>query len=211
MGRPAGRRRQQTRDAVLRAAIRGFSEVGQHGCTLADIAREAGVTPAAVCHHFGDKAGIYAAATDEIYRRLLALPVLDPDLSLEGAIAVAYAHAVREREGVRLLQRDILERGGLDEAVRRRHVLPLVEMASRTLGRRFGVSRSRARAAVVALSHLVARFVTNAPEDNRLALGAKTDAAAGRRIVALLAEVAGALLAPPRPGVDTSLLGEARA
>jgi AcrR family transcriptional regulator len=58
MGRPA----RISRDQILSAAREAFSSKGFDGATLADIAGELGVTPAAVLRHFRSKQALFFAA-----------------------------------------------------------------------------------------------------------------------------------------------------
>ncbi len=65
-GRSTGRR-QQTRDLVLDAALRLFSEHGYLGVRVEDIAKEAGVSRATFYKHFAEREQILA----ELFERLL--------------------------------------------------------------------------------------------------------------------------------------------
>ncbi len=49
----------QTKQAILDAALKVFSEKGYHATRLVDIAQYAEVTRGAVYHHFGNKEGLY--------------------------------------------------------------------------------------------------------------------------------------------------------
>jgi AcrR family transcriptional regulator len=61
--RPGGRRAGDsgTRDAILDAATKLFSQRGYDGSSLRAIAAAAGVDPALIRHFFGDKATLFAA------------------------------------------------------------------------------------------------------------------------------------------------------
>ncbi len=59
----------QTREAVLKAALKVFSAKGYARATLDEIARAAKVTRGAVYHHFTDKAAIYQALLFESSRK----------------------------------------------------------------------------------------------------------------------------------------------
>jgi AcrR family transcriptional regulator len=199
MARIAGRTREDTRRAALLAARTVFARRGFGGTSLQEVADVAGVTPAALCHHFGHKRGLYDAVVDELYERLLgAREVVDPDKPLRDVVAAVYEHCLAERDAIRVLLRDVLDRGGLDERTRTRHAAPLLEAVAAELGRRRGVPALRARAALVALSHLTARFVTNRDEDNAALLGVKGVRATRAAVVDVLGEVAEQLLSPPR-------------
>ena len=67
-GRPMGER--NTRDQVLAAARRAFTEKGFGGASFRTIAAEAGVDPGMIRHWFGDKAGLFRASME---------PPVDPE------------------------------------------------------------------------------------------------------------------------------------
>jgi AcrR family transcriptional regulator len=58
------------RRAVLDAAIAISAETGPDAISLREVAREAGVSHQAPYHHFGDRAGIFAAISEEGFRFL---------------------------------------------------------------------------------------------------------------------------------------------
>jgi AcrR family transcriptional regulator len=55
---------ERTRQALLEAAILRFSADGLRGVALSDVARDVGVTPAAVYAYFPGKEALFAAAVD---------------------------------------------------------------------------------------------------------------------------------------------------
>jgi AcrR family transcriptional regulator len=61
---PAGERRQ----AVLSTACRVFFEKSYRGATMAEIAREAGITEPILYRHFASKLDLYLASLDEAWR-----------------------------------------------------------------------------------------------------------------------------------------------
>lgn len=73
-GRPAGDAA-TTRDQVLAAARRAFTEKGYTGASFRQIAADAAVDPGMIRHWFGDKAGLFRAAME---------PTVDPDVLLVG-------------------------------------------------------------------------------------------------------------------------------
>lgn len=56
---------EQTRQALLDAALTVFSQKGYTATRLEDVARTAGVTRGAIYHHFGSKADLYGALIEE--------------------------------------------------------------------------------------------------------------------------------------------------
>ncbi len=63
--------------------------------------------------------------------------------------------------------------------------------------RRYGVPELAARDATIAVTHLITRFITNSPEDNRRAFMVQTDDEARARIVVILLKTAHVLLGVP--------------
>lgn len=76
--RRSGRRpgRSDSREAILRAARRMFSEHGYERTTVRGIAREAAVDAALVHHFFRSKDGVFAAAIHEAVRPMELMPTL---------------------------------------------------------------------------------------------------------------------------------------
>src|SRR3981081_3571259 len=65
MAEPKGERKgQRTRQALLASAIRRFALDGSKGVPLTDVARDVGISPAAVYAYFAGKDALFAAAVD---------------------------------------------------------------------------------------------------------------------------------------------------
>src|SRR5437588_316888 len=64
------RRPQQTRAAILQAAIQEFAHHGIAGARTDAIARSAGVNKALLYYYFKDKQTLYGAAMDHAFRQL---------------------------------------------------------------------------------------------------------------------------------------------
>jgi TetR/AcrR family transcriptional regulator len=75
----APRDRQQTRDAILRAAMKEFAQEGIAGARTDAIARAAGVNKALLYYYFKDKETLYGATLDRVFGGLVerVLPALD--------------------------------------------------------------------------------------------------------------------------------------
>jgi len=73
---------QESRDAILRAAIREFARGGVAGARTDAIARAAGVNKALLYYYFHDKEALYVAAIDHVFRERNRhlLPVLEDDV-----------------------------------------------------------------------------------------------------------------------------------
>ncbi len=65
----------QTRDAILRAAVNRFSRDGFRATSVADIAREAGVSGTLAFNYFPNKEALFLAAVDEDSAGLINIAV----------------------------------------------------------------------------------------------------------------------------------------
>ncbi|MET0909731.1 MAG: TetR family transcriptional regulator [Ilumatobacteraceae bacterium] len=65
--------RPSRRDDILRAGVRVFASTGYNDATVADIAREAGVSPRAVYYHFATKESLLVEATQPVADVLVAI------------------------------------------------------------------------------------------------------------------------------------------
>jgi AcrR family transcriptional regulator len=82
----------RTRQALLEGAVRRFGANGFRGTSVSDVARDVGLTPAAVYAYFGGKEDLFAAAVDADAAALIesALsPVLDGTFDGEWAGLIA--------------------------------------------------------------------------------------------------------------------------
>jgi len=198
MARIKGRSRETTRNAVLVAAEWAFAHEGYKGASMQVIAHRANVTAATICYHFGDKARLWDGVLEGIYFRL---GQMTGTLSVQGDVRTLlgsiYELAERERQAFRLVLRHITEEGRLDKRTRDDRMGAYLDMASVWVGSRFEVPPLRARHAIVCLTHLIMRFVTNHADDNQVALATLKPDQTRKTIVSLLALVAEKLLSGP--------------
>lgn len=197
MARIKGRTREETHTRALDAASRVFAEFGYDGTSLSRIASVAGVTPATLCHHFGSKRALYDTVVDNIYKDFLSLANgVDPTMPLPKLLEAIYEHLDGRRDSVRLLMRNIIDSGGITRRIREVHMGPQLAFVSHAVATRFKVPIANARRAVIVLTHLVMRFITNSDDDNRTAFGVDTAEALHDEIMTTLHETAIALLGP---------------
>ncbi|MCX5849673.1 MAG: CerR family C-terminal domain-containing protein [Deltaproteobacteria bacterium] len=71
----------KTRDAIMEAAGKIFSEEGYPKATVRDICRQAGANIAAINYHFGDKKGLYLAVLKHYQE--IAFQTYPPDLGIK--------------------------------------------------------------------------------------------------------------------------------
>lgn len=110
----SNRRADQTRKAILRAAIREFSTHGLAGARTDTIAESAKVNKALLYYYFKSKQGLYAAAIDEVSSGVAerALAALDPKHSAgERLLRTALSHFDRiltKRDFQSLMQQEMV-------------------------------------------------------------------------------------------------------
>lgn len=132
-----------TKDQLLDAATRLFAEKGFYGASIANIADELGLTKQALLHHYGSKEALYAAVleriSDAFARRIAAIKAQEPDperrleAALLGAGPETACDAVRERDDLRLLMRELLDNPERAATARRWYLKPfLLELVALT-------------------------------------------------------------------------------
>jgi AcrR family transcriptional regulator len=120
VGRIAGVSTAEVRDRLLRAAADVFAEYGYDGTRVAEIAKAAGVSNAALYSHFGSKADLLVQALRERGPHLLAdLLKTDPDQPVGEALLAAGRRLPQRREGQRSLIVEALVAARRDRKVAR--------------------------------------------------------------------------------------------
>lgn len=80
MGKPVKVDARSTRDKISTEAMQCFADLGYNGVSMRDIARAAGITPAAIYHHFPDKDALYLASVKQAFNANTALFSLNADV-----------------------------------------------------------------------------------------------------------------------------------
>ena len=108
---------QQTRESILRAAIKVFAQHGYDGGSVEKISRLAKSYDRMIYYYFGSKEGLFIEVLEDMYRRMndaeLAL-VLDPEqpvASLQGVIDFVVSYYSKNPEFITLLNTENLHRG----------------------------------------------------------------------------------------------------
>jgi len=201
MARPAHANPRESRRRLLDVALLEFAQHGYHAVSVRWLTASAKVNLAMVNHYFGNKRGLYDAAVDEVYRRLreraaevmAGTTLADIDVLFEKLYAIGRA----ERDGVRLLVRQVVDHGRLNEHTEVKYFIPEIENATRMTAELLGVSPAQARNAAVTLGYLLSRFVIQDDRSLVAALGARNVKDAHARVVATLATTARALFGTP--------------
>lgn len=94
-------RASETRQRLVAAAVRLFSDAGYEEVAVAEVARAAGVAHGLLFHYFGSKRGIYLeamrAAARELNDSFVVRPELPPALQLSEALAAHLRHLATHR------------------------------------------------------------------------------------------------------------------
>lgn len=112
-------------DAILEASVTVMSEHGYHGTSVRDIAERAGLSPAALYHHFASKHDVLATIMDRGIEELLRRTRAARDAA-DGPAAtlrsIVDAHVRFHLEDQRAVLLGASELRGLEEPVRSDHI-----------------------------------------------------------------------------------------
>ncbi len=190
-----------TRRRLIDVAIPAFAQSGYHATTTRSLAKAAQLNGALINHYFAGKRGLYEACVDEVYRRLgaRATEAMGGDVlaNVEMLMERLYGVARAERDGVRLLVREVLDRGRLSPHTERKHFLPEIERATRMTADLVGVSLVQARTAAVTVGYLLSRFVIQDDRSLVAAFGVRSVKEAHARAIQTLAATTRALFKAP--------------
>ncbi|MEM9190982.1 MAG: TetR/AcrR family transcriptional regulator [Myxococcota bacterium] len=168
------------RASILAAARVRYAQDGPEKTSLRQIAKDAGVSVALVYHYFQDKDELYNACVGEMYQELIGLAQTaqanlasnkPPEEFLEETVRQGFRFACEQRTWVLMLQRRVLDRGGLDpdrvESLRE----PFLAAAGDALAKATGQSPAFARLAIQSIVFLVVRYSLSEQEELRGFIG----------------------------------------
>ena len=199
MARPVDANAEETRRRILDAAIRLFAARGFDGVSTRELAAVAKVNAAMLSHYFGGKQGVYDATVDEVYRRLearLTEVAAEGPGNLAQFMSSAYDAAREERDGIRVLVRQVLDGGRLTPHTEAQHFVPRLDAAAKLIAPLYGCTPAQARTAAVTLGYLVSRFVIQDERSLKAAFGVRSTAEARARVITTLITATEALLRP---------------
>ena len=139
-----------TRQRILEAALRLFSQGGYDAVSVRDIALAAGANVAAISYHFGGKPGLYRAALNEPLGSarddipLFDQPHFDLRESLQGlyqSLLAPFLRDERAQQCVRLHLRELLDPTGAWAEQVQNDFRPAHEALLRVLKRHLGLRR----------------------------------------------------------------------
>lgn len=117
-----------TRDRTLAVATNLFAERGLHGVSLADVAREIGLTKQAVLHHFASKEKLYGEVLTAIAKELETMvgqsQKIDcaPEAQLAQIFDALHQPSAHARLRTRLLVRELMDVGSRHGTVKTWHL-----------------------------------------------------------------------------------------
>jgi hypothetical protein len=108
-----------------------------------------------------------------------------------------YSAARAERDGVRLLVREVLDLGHLTPFTESKHYLPELADATRTTAQLLGVPVEQARTAALTMGYIISRFVIQDDRSLATAFNVRSFKEAHARVVETLTKTALSLFALP--------------
>lgn len=106
-----------TRERILLAAEREFSEKGFFGARVDEIAHSADINKRMIYAHFGSKEGLYSSVLLEVYRHLaecerrFITDETDPEMSIRNIVRISFDFLVENPSFVRMLMWENLNNG----------------------------------------------------------------------------------------------------
>jgi TetR/AcrR family transcriptional regulator, regulator of cefoperazone and chloramphenicol sensitivity len=169
---------EQSRERLLHSALALFAEHGYAKTSTRQLAEAAGTNLAAISYYFGDKAGLYRAAFNELHSNSNEeiTRFVGPELSLSQALLGFYSgfveplrHGVLMEQCIKLHMREMLEPTGVWAEEINQGIKPMHDALVQVLCRHLGLRRpddevQRLAVCIAALGvHLhVGRDVTDA-------------------------------------------------
>lgn len=192
---------ERTRERILEAALPLFAEDGFAGTSVRAVGRAAAVNVATLAYHFDDKEGLYRACIEAVYEELATIDispaVAAADDPIDGVAHEAWTWASQHRTAIRLLHRQMLDRGRHHDVFTERWIDPLTQRADPL----FDLVRPdwpavERRLLLFAAMHLLVRFVLDDPTQLAASLGIAREEV-DDRVVRFLATLVKARLAVP--------------
>jgi AcrR family transcriptional regulator len=199
MARPVQADSAQTRRRVLASALAMFAEHGVDGVSIREIGSAAGVSLATVHHYFGSKEELYSACIDSMYAELVAMrPQLAAELGKGGKpaelidriVRAAFRFAREHQVEMRLLMRQVMAAGELDDARREVGQVPFLAEIPPVVAAITGRPADAMRLPLQTMSFLVSRYAISTERELELFTrkkGASAIAAAEEHLVSVAA------------------------
>lgn len=156
-----------------------------------------------VHHYYGSKDSLYDACIDALYDELAELQpqaaaslvgARDAQTMLTRLVTQAFRFARERQTFIRLLMRDVMARGAIDEANRNRITLPWLEVTTAAITGNNTAARTQTRLALQSVSALVVRYAVMTDEEMLVIAGEDTLTESITAIEAHLAATASSLV-----------------
>lgn len=178
MARPPQADPAATRQKILDAGSRLFATAGVDGCSVRELARDVGVSVATIHHYFGSKHGLHEACVDSMYQDLgslqgvlLELLAENPEDVLETIIRRCWRFARDHQLQLRLLMREVVSAGGLDDGRREAYMMPSLALGSQALGQLTGATPESMRLVLQSSTNLLVRYALGNEAEMRALTG----------------------------------------
>ena len=171
-----------TREKLLAAAKKQFSEKGFYGASIAQVAGEVGLTKQALLYHFKRKEDLYAEVLEEISQRLLRLVRAtvsssdEPERQFEDIFLGLYALSREYPLDTHILVRELLDNKSRLETVKELYLLPFLSEIVAVVPRMKGFEQVQPAAAFCMVYQIIGGieyFVISTPSLKRM-YGAET-------------------------------------
>jgi AcrR family transcriptional regulator len=207
MARPHGADPKVTKRRVLDAASDLFARFGEGNVSVRKIAGAADISVATVNLYFGSKKGLYRECVAEAYRGLDDLEqfqsLLD-EADLESAefvyrcMEAVYQYVRAHPNASRLMMRQVLDGGEIEDHSWGRHVGPLLNQGMALLRTQITLSEEEGRLRLQTLVHSLVRYAISNHDHLRKVVGSAdlSDDKTDQLICQHLAQLAALLLLP---------------
>ena len=128
-----------TKETILLAAERVFAEKGFKGTTIREVAKQAGIVNSLIFYYFRNKAELYEAVFQHAFDELEDLIQQNLNLELDrlGTVkALMFSvtdFAAKHLNLMRILNREIIDKGSIVQKITERYFKPLYDFASEFL------------------------------------------------------------------------------
>tara|TARA_B100000530_G_scaffold147823_1_gene92691 strand:+ start:781 stop:1353 length:573 start_codon:yes stop_codon:yes gene_type:complete len=159
-----------TRTHILQTAPAIFASHGFAGASTRQLAAAAEVNIATIAYHFGGKQGLYEAVLDAVYERILATPIpnltsASPAERVRTLVALVYAKAREERDGIRVLLRHVMSHGSLPRTVQDKWTPHTLAKVGEIFEQLELPNAGDHRLDILSLNHLIARYAVSEEAD----------------------------------------------
>ena len=129
------------REDILLAAEQVFAERGFKGTTVREVAQKAGIANSLIFYYFKNKVVLYEAVFEHTFSQLERLIQQNLDLKLDQLTKLKKIMfsvidlAVRHRNSLKIMIREVIDNGGIAQKISRKYFKPLYSVTSEFLAK----------------------------------------------------------------------------